>query len=189
MSGRKPPGDAGRGLSEDERELWTGITRSIKPLRRRAARSPTERSERDAKVSSHRSPSAVASEKPSRPEVRAAPPLAPVSRRTKQKLARGTEAIDDRVDLHGMTQVEAHGALLQFLRNAQHRGAKFVLVITGKGRARLASPREAGVLRREVPRWLKLPEFRDYVVGVESAHARHGGDGALYVRLRRARES
>jgi DNA-nicking Smr family endonuclease len=43
------------------------------------------------------------------------------------------------------------------------------------------------VLRRQVPHWLKLPELRDYVIGFESAHIAHGGEGALYVRVRRAR--
>jgi DNA-nicking Smr family endonuclease len=74
--------------------------------------------------------------------------------------------------------------LLRFLQAAQRDGAKFVLVITGKG-ARAQD--ERGVLKRQVPLWLKLPEFRAYVVGFEEAHIGHGGEGALYVRLRRAR--
>jgi DNA-nicking Smr family endonuclease len=86
-----------------------------------------------------------------------------------------------------LTQAQAQDALLRFLRHAQSDGMRFVLVITGKGRVRFNAEREAGVLRREVPRWLKLREFRDYVVGYEPAHVGHGGEGALYVRLRRAR--
>jgi DNA-nicking Smr family endonuclease len=104
----------------------------------------------------------------------------------KQKLARGTESIDGRLDLHGRTQAEAHAALLSFLRSAQRRGAKNVLVITGKGSGEYAA--ERGVLKRQVPMWLGLPEFRGYVVGFEQAHIGHGGEGALYVRLRKSRD-
>jgi DNA-nicking Smr family endonuclease len=100
----------------------------------------------------------------------------------KRGVVRGKQAIDARLDLHGLTQSEAHGALLRFLHNAQARDARLVLVITGKGRGG-----EPGVLRRQVPQWLGLPELRSLVVGFEDAGARHGGEGALYVRLRRAR--
>jgi DNA-nicking Smr family endonuclease len=100
----------------------------------------------------------------------------------KRGVARGKQAIDARLDLHGLTQSEAHAALLRFLRNAHRRDARLVLVITGKGRGG-----EPGVLRRQVPQWLGLPEFRSLVLGFEDAHVTHGGEGALYVRLRRAR--
>jgi DNA-nicking Smr family endonuclease len=104
-------------------------------------------------------------------------PLAPIARREKQHLVRGRAKIDARLDLHGSTQAEAHAALAHFLRGAQRKEAKFVLVITGK----------SGVLRRQVPQWLRLPELREVVVGFEEAHAAHGGEGALYVRIRRER--
>ncbi len=100
------------------------------------------------------------------------------------RVARGKEAIEARLDLHGLTQSEAHAALTRFLRSASARGVRLVLVITGKGRR---SDGEGGVLRRQVPHWLRLPEFRTFVIGFEDAHISHGGEGALYVRLRRAR--
>jgi DNA-nicking Smr family endonuclease len=106
-----------------------------------------------------------------------------LERRLKQRLARGTRAIDARLDLHGFTESEAHDALLRFLRSSQSKGAKVVLVITGKGRL----GREHGVLRRAVPLWLKLPEFRQAVVSFEPASVGHGGEGALYVRVRKVR--
>ncbi len=112
------------------------------------------------------------------------PALAPIDRRAKQRLARGTQAIDARIDLHGRTQGEAHAALLRFLHRAQANGAKTVLVITGKGRTPVS---ERGVLKRQVPMWLALPEFRSLVVGFGDAAIGHGGEGALYVRVRRAR--
>jgi hypothetical protein len=73
-----------------------------------------------------------------------------------------------------------------FLQRAHSDGLNFVLVITGKGRATGADP-ERGVLRRQVPQWLSLPEFRSLVVGFEEAHVGHGGEGALYVRIRRSK--
>ena len=84
-----------------------------------------------------------------------------------------------------MTQARAHGALLGFLRAARGKGAKVVLVITGKGGADAYG--ERGVLKRQVPMWLRLPEFRELVVGFEAAGVRHGGEGAMYVRVRRGR--
>jgi DNA-nicking Smr family endonuclease len=108
--------------------------------------------------------------------------MEPLTRRMKQRVARGKHQIDARLDLHGFTQHEAHEALLRFLRSANARDARLVLVITGKGRGG-----EIGVLRRQVPHWLALPEFRDLVIGFEDAAIGHGGEGALYVRVRRTR--
>jgi DNA-nicking Smr family endonuclease len=163
-----------RGLSAEEGKLWSDIMRSVAPLRRRRALAdpgpaPDKRGPLSAPVRSA----------PTRP----APQLEPFDRRLKQRLARGTAPIDARIDLHGKTQSAAYGQLLSFLRRAQAEGAKFVLVITGKGARDDGS--ERGVLKRQVPHWLELPEFRGYVVGFEHAHATHGGAGALYVRIRR----
>ena len=183
MSTRPP-----RRLSDDEHALWQGIARSVAPLRRKPK--PTrEKSEPDAAPAPRNDrkplPKPVPVPVSARPKPAPAPspPLAPLGRRMKQRLARGTEPIDGRLDLHGMTQAEAHAALLRYLRGAQDRGVKNILVITGKG------SRDAGrgVLKRQVPLWLKLPEFRSLVVGFEDAHVGHGGEGALYVRVRRSR--
>lgn len=182
----KPSGP--RRLSDDEYTLWTGITRSIRPLRRAPpAAKPSSEEPSPESIPNRHSTAGASDAKRSRSVVHQAPPLAPLGRRTRQKLARGTEAIDRRIDLHGLTQAEALGVLKRFLRDAQSEGARFVLVITGKGRGGAGGEWESGVLRRQVPRWLKLKEFRDYVIGIEPAHFRHGGEGAIYVRLRRLR--
>lgn len=97
----------------------------------------------------------------------------------KRKLARGRLPIEGRIDLHGMFQDEAHGLLLQFLLRAHDRGLRHVLVITGKG----ASYGSDGALKRAVPLWFSLPEFRPLISSYEPAARNHGGDGALYVRL------
>ena len=119
------------------------------------------------------------------PKPRSRPPLAPLGRRERSQLSRGRKEIDARLDLHGMTQTRAHGALSGFLQRAHSDGLTFVLVITGKGK--MGAESERGVLRRQVPQWLGLPEFRSLVVGFEEAHIGHGGEGALYVRIRRAK--
>ena len=180
-----------RKLSDDERVLWRQVTRSVAPLKRIQAKAtaedvevvpPNKKQAPKAKSVTHAAPVRT-------PVAPKPPPLAPLDRKQKKRLARGTEPIDARLDLHGCTQSEAHAALLQFLRRAQHNGARYVLVITGKGRLGAGDMlREVGVLKRQVPQWLRLPEFRAYVTGFEDAHIAHGGEGALYVRVRRVRD-
>lgn len=121
--------------------------------------------------------------------VPAAPPLAPIERRLRTQLRRGQQGVEAAIDLHGMRQDEAHLALRSFLRREQARGTRLALVVTGKGGpAPALFGEERGVLRRMVPHWLRLPEMRGLVLGFEEAEQRHGGSGALYVRLRRLRE-
>lgn len=171
-------GNKRRPLSREERVLWKAVTQSIVPRRK-----PVEIDD------VLESASAQAPEIPKRAATLAPtalpPPLAPLGRRMKQRVARGKEPIDGRLDLHGLTQSEAHSKLLWFLQTAATRDARLVLVITGKGRR--DGEGERGVLKRQVPHWLSLPEFRALVVGFEDAHISHGGEGALYVRLRRQR--
>ena len=167
----------GRRLSDDERVLWKGVTRSIAPLRKRLAgpaeTMPRLRRRRPREVA--RPAGAPVAE--NRAENGRAAAVAPLTRKTKQRIARGAHAIDGRLDLHGMTQNEAHDALLSFLRRRQARGAKVVLVITGKGGGGEGGGR--GVLKRMVPLWLGLPELRGLVIGFEAAGVGHGGEGAL----------
>ena len=182
-----------RKLSDDERTLWRDVTRSVAPLKR--ARIKAGQADREIVAPGDPAPSKAKPSPParvtkSRPAdvVKPAPMPALLDRKQKKRLARGSEPIDARIDLHGLTQSEAHSALLHFLRRAQHREARFVLVITGKGRFKPGDiSREVGVLKRQVPQWLRLPEFRVYVTGFEDAHIAHGGEGALYVRVRRVR--
>ena len=182
-----------RPLSEEERALWDTVTRAIAPLRRRKAARIKEAAE--AEEVAARAPAKPARNAVKTPAAPAAPiqrpgppPLAPLGRRMRQKLARGSENIDARIDLHGMTQADAHAALAHFLRRAQHNGSRVVLVITGKGARTGADPyAERGVLRRQVPHWLESAELRPFVVGFESATLGHGGAGALYVRVRKQR--
>jgi DNA-nicking Smr family endonuclease len=180
-----------RGLSEEERALWESVAKQVKPLRKRhralkASAAPAEAALRAAPKAAaspkHVMPARIAAPPTPKPSP---PPLAPIGRRERSHLSRGRKEIDARLDLHGMTQTRAHRALFGFLQRAHHDGLTFVLIITGKGK--IGSESERGVLRRQVPQWLVLPEFRSLVVGFEEAHIGHGGEGALYVRVRRAR--
>jgi DNA-nicking Smr family endonuclease len=179
-----------RGLTEEERALWESVAKQVKPLRKkpRAAKphSTEIQTEAPAAVKPAAAPKPRVSVQTVSPPKPVAPPLAPLGRRERSKLSRGRMEIDARLDLHGMTQTRAHRALFGFLQRAHHEGLTFVLVITGKGKMGVAES-ERGVLRRQVPQWLSLPEFRSLVVGFEEAHIGHGGEGALYVRIRRSR--
>lgn len=178
-----------RGLSEEDRALWESVAKQVKPLRKRQRISKPLLVSAEAK--SKVAPKHAASPKPVAPQrivipsKPSPPPLAPIGRRERSHLSRGRKEIDARLDLHGMTQTRAHRALFGFLQRAHHDGLTFVLIITGKGK--IGAESERGVLRRQVPQWLGLPEFRSLVVGFEEAHIGHGGEGALYVRVRRAR--
>jgi len=138
----------------------------------------------------------------SRPQVvRKSRPVKPASAKpggsgldgnTAEKLKRGRLAPGARIDLHGLTEDRAHQALLGFLQRTQKDGVKLALVITGKGNAKddngaAWTMRRHGVLKEMVPRWLNEKEFAALIAGSGPAHRRHGGDGALYVYLRKIR--
>jgi DNA-nicking Smr family endonuclease len=177
----------GRRLSSDDIELWTGVTRSVRPLRKRTRTVEAIAEATAAPPKPARAPKRIAlpsSVTAPPPAPKKTPAIAPLDRKAKQKIARGRDTIDARLDLHGHTQVEAHDALYRFLRRTQAKGGRVVLVITGKGGR---GENDRGVLKRAVPLWLALPEFRELVIGFDSAAIPHGGEGALYVRLRKSR--
>jgi DNA-nicking Smr family endonuclease len=188
-----PPPRRKRALSEEERVLWESVAKQTKPLRKRSRAAKPQLAAPDSQTPVATKAAAAPKAHPPakvphapRPDLPpAAPPLAPLGRRERSQLSRGRKEIDARLDLHGMTQTRAHRALSGFLQRAHSEGLTFVLVITGKGR--MGAESERGVLRRQVPQWLSLPEFRSLVVGFEEAHIGHGGEGALYVRIRRSR--
>ncbi|MDF2116943.1 Smr/MutS family protein [Roseiarcaceae bacterium H3SJ34-1] len=183
-------------LARHEIELWNLVTRHVKPFREAkpvepppaeeaklpAVPPPPGKMERPAKKGQ-----LIKANKPV--PVPPPPALAPLERRMRQRLTRGRLPIDATLDLHGMHQAVAHAELVSFLHRAQAAGARVVLVITGKGLTKQSSDggewREPGVLRRNTPHWLRSPQLRSVVVGFEEASVRHGGAGALYVRLRR----
>jgi len=185
MSGRsrKP-------LSLEDRILWQKVAKSVKPLAGKAVD--------DEEVEADEFAIMLEASQPVLPKQTQMPPAPPVpasaaprlpaqgiDRPTRVRLARGRLPIEGKVDLHGLTQSQAHALLLSFLRRAHADGRRHVLVVTGKG----ASLGSEGVLRRAVPGWLATPPFRSLVSAHEWAAIRHGGSGALYVRLRRREPS
>lgn len=194
MAGRRR-----RGLTGEEQALWERAMRRTRPWRAGGtdAHPVNEVAATSFDLAEGRPPASPAATAPTgSPPSAAAPARTPggtqftgIDRRTEQRLRRGRAEVEARLDLHGMTQEAAHGALARFLVDAQARGRHMVLVITGKGgpageeREFGAAPR--GVLRRTVPHWLAEAALAPLVAGYAEAHPRHGGAGALYVRLRK----
>lgn len=183
----------GKTLTEAELALWRQVARSVKPLPGRAPLPPEPEAPPAPAQPAATALAALASASV-KPGIPAPPPLAPIEKRMRTQLRRGRQQADAKIDLHGMRQDEAHLALIAFLRREQRRGTKLVIVVTGKGAPNAAFSganligEERGVLRRMVPHWLRLPDLRPLVLGFEEAEQRHGGTGALYVRLRRLRD-
>ncbi|MFG1351751.1 Smr/MutS family protein [Xanthobacter autotrophicus] len=185
-----------RQLSAEERALWDHVVRSVTPLKLPAVPEDVAPLVPEPVPVAPEPPAApaktakVVRSKTSPPAPPPAPPLASLEPKTRRRLVRGAE-VDARLDLHGLTQAAAHRRLRLFLIEAQALGHSLVLVITGKGDPeRLMSTGPAfgegrGVLKRAVPLWLAEPDLRMIVVGFEAAGRRHGGEGALYVRIRR----
>ena len=168
-----------RRLSDEERSLWAGFTRSVVRLGRPAKETESSQATKRQIVSA-----ATENPRTAAPRAKGAAPVSSLMRRDRQRLSRGRQPVDAHIDLHGKTQREAHALLLRFFRRAQEDGAKFILVVTGKGGRGVAVAAEGGILRRQVPLWLSLPEFSRYVSAFGEADAAHGGAGALYVQLR-----
>jgi DNA-nicking Smr family endonuclease len=169
-------------LAAEDRILWEKVARTVTPLGPRLATGTEipEVQEFEAAMTEiplpHANPTAPAAKKaPAQPK----PPQA-LDPATARKIARGRLVIEARIDLHGLTQDEAHAMLLDFVARAAQRHVRTVLVITGKGR----SPRSEGALRRAVPMWLAQPAFARHVSGHAEAAPGHGGAGALYLRMR-----
>lgn len=198
MARRKP--------TEAELQLWQHVAQTAKPL-------PSKRRKR--KVSpAEPEPGVVVEKKPVPPAKRAKtktavilqpPAVIPhvalpkvhdlshgvtigIDRRQADRFRQGRLEIDGKIDLHGRTQVEAHDALHDFIHRAHRAGKRCLLVITGKGGMKtIGAERSQGILRQAVPRWLNEAGLRRYVLAFDHARPQHGGEGALYVLLKRDR--
>ncbi|MBC6416635.1 MAG: Smr/MutS family protein [Rhodospirillales bacterium] len=184
--------------SAEDLALWRKVARTVTPLKDRPNLPPPAKAALPAKPQAGAAPAA---RPPLRKPVSAqalspqaldaqtlggplqAGCLAGIDRRTSDRFRRGRMEIDATLDLHGMTQERAQAALRRFLHQAAGRNQRCLLVITGKGRA------ESGVLRRAVPLWLNDADLRPIVLAISPAQPNHGGQGALYVLLRRRRDA
>ncbi|MET1416336.1 Smr/MutS family protein [Roseibium sp. HPY-6] len=180
-------------LSPEDRELWGKVAKTLTPLHpdRLASLEADQPAPAEPKTAKPAKPPHTATAIKAPVAVKKTPSLPPLHQletKYRRKIVKGVRAIDARIDLHGLTQHQAHDRLRGFLYQAQARSHKVVLVITGKGSAmERAYMDERGILRRMVPQWLTMPDLRPVVLGYEEAHASHGGVGALYVRIRKRR--
>jgi DNA-nicking Smr family endonuclease len=179
---------AKRTPSREELELWRHVISDAKPLRGRPRPKrppPAEAEEPPAAAPKRRaspSPPTSAPAKPASPAL-ALDRSAGIDKRLAERLKRGQLPIEGTLDLHGLTQAEAHRRLDAFIGAGFAAGRRCLLVITGKG---LARP-EAGILREMLPRWLNEAPNRGRVLAIARAQPRHGGTGALYLLLKRQR--
>ncbi|MEK9672086.1 MAG: Smr/MutS family protein [Rhodospirillaceae bacterium] len=173
---------------DDDAALWAQLTDGVTPL-------PGRRQKTDAPLPPPVKPKALKRARPAQPLPTPLPALPPsaaaelthgrapgLDRRTQTNLRRGKLDVEGKIDLHGLTQTEAHRALIAFLTNARNQGKRAVIVVTGKG---LKETGEVGVLRKAVPGWLNAPPLKPMIHAFDYAARQHGGEGALYVLLKR----
>lgn len=181
-----------RAVTPDEARVWRAVTRDVAPLPGKAVEDEAEEVSAAPDPAPSPPPQPIPADwlerlRPAPPRPLAKPDLvagAPVGldKRTGERLKKGEMEIDGRLDLHGMTQDAAHGALLSFITRAYDSGRRCLLVITGKG----GRP-GPGVLKTQVPRWLNQAPLRERIIGFSWAQPKHGGEGALYVLIKRRR--
>lgn len=196
-----------RRLTEDELALWQAVAKSVTPLKRRRAKKPAAETATDGGASTARPATATKAppgKQPKRPKgpspvptpavaaPKPLPPLTPtpsagampgIDKRQGERFRRGQMAIEGKIDLHGRTQAEAHDALQHFIERAYKAGKRQLLVITGKGMTQSKS----GILKTNVPRWLNEAPMRRLILAISQARPEHGGEGALYILLKRAK--
>jgi DNA-nicking Smr family endonuclease len=177
---------------DDDHQLWARIAETATPLRKR--RPAIVKPLPNKPETMQRAPKAEPERKLPKPQPKTmpVPQHAALDRQTSRQLERGRLEVEAKLDLHGMRQRDAHAALRRFLKSAQAKNYRHVLVITGKGATQEAAKsfyeeESRGVLRQAVPQWLSDPEFASIVVSFSQAPRRLGGEGALYVRLRKPR--
>lgn len=174
-----------------ERELWRTAMRDVRPLRgQKAAKPKTEDTPSAPPKPSAPKAQATKPSAPAPPPPKPEPPelaigrIADVDKRLAERLRRGQLSIEGKLDLHGLTQQEAHDQLSGFIALSQKQGRRCILVVTGKGAWREG----AGILREMVPRWLNERLNRARVLAIAQAQPQHGGAGALYILLKRLRD-
>jgi len=167
-----------RPLRPEELRVWSLVAGTVLPLPGRDAPVPPSATQlAAAEAPAHVAPSPSPRSAPPRPRNR----LDGIEPNRRHLIVREREPIAARLDLHGLDQDRARAALEGFLRRAWDEGVRSALVITGKG------VQGDGILRRRAPEWLAAPHLAEIVAGISEAHRRHGGEGAIYVALKRKR--
>ncbi len=195
-----------RKLRPEEREIWNQVAASATPLvpKKRIeehAKGPAFADEREPEVPPAFQPPNFrvgqrAQHKPGKHDI--APSVASslasarvdMDKKAFARLKRGKLQPEARLDLHGMTLSQAHPALINFVLRSSSEGKRLILIITGKGKQSSDCgpiPQRVGVLKHQVPQWLRMAPLSGAVLQISESHVRHGGAGAYYVYLRRMR--
>ena len=179
-----------RTLRPEERALWDKVVASVAPLHRLEARAAAEVSPAETV-----SPAAPAKPAVAKPRPRLSQPAVPAAARPvpgmtldstwDRRLGRGLVAPDFTVDLHGHNLATAYAMLDGRLEQAIASGARLMLLITGKPPKGERWPVARGAIRAAVGDWLHASRHAGAIAAVRNAHPRHGGEGALYIVLRR----
>jgi DNA-nicking Smr family endonuclease len=164
-------------LAGEDARLWSLVTATVRPLPGRIVPKVAAAPAADRKAPAAGVPAPISAPKPA--AVKRPGPPDPIEPRRRRNLARGRAALEATLDLHGHSEWQAQDALRAFLLRAHEQGLRAVLVITGRGLA------GGGIIRRRAPEWLAAPELRGVVAGFSESHQRHGGEGALYVAIKR----
>ena len=194
MCAKRTKNDRDARDNRDDNELWAEVTKTVTPAKREDVLFRPATSPRVTAAKAHKKKATAAISPPlAKPQISAeskpadlrsfVPAMrAGIDNASAKRMTKGTFEIDERLDLHGKTEAIAHKALLQFVQTASMRGARTLLIITGKGAG------GQGVLRRKVPEWLKDYPLKPHILAISQASPKDGGGGALYVRLRRLRD-
>lgn len=183
-----------RGLSREDLRIWRAVAESVAPLAGKAL-PPPDPDEAAAPPTTDKPPARprakAAVPSPAKPRSTALHELDAstahgIDHRMAQRFRRGQLPIDGTIDLHGLTRERAHDALNRYLAQAQARGDRCVIVVTGKGQKGPLEP-HTGVLKATLPRWLNDAPNRARVLAFAPARPQHGGAGAFYVLLKRTR--
>jgi DNA-nicking Smr family endonuclease len=173
-----------RRLSETDQALWATYASQIRPLRGRAAQAPALPAPAVAapQVSQAQAPRPKVAAQASKPRMMASPLAVGtqpggIDKATWHRFQSGKLMTARTLDLHGMTAQRAFHALVAFLRSAHAEQVRCVEVVTGRG-----SGDAGGVIRREFPHWLNLPEIRPLILGAAHPHALNPGSVRLILR-------
>ncbi|MEM7643396.1 MAG: Smr/MutS family protein [Pseudomonadota bacterium] len=191
-----------RRLSSEDREVWARYSRTTEPLDHRPRapdpHQPVDDSFPTRPIAPIRPFSLGDKAKPHglshslAPSIReevAGHPLR-MDAKAHKRMRSGKLRPEGKLDLHGMTLDRAHPALIRFVLDGHAQGKRLLLIVTGKGKSKPSvgpMPNRLGVLKHQVPQWLRMPPLSNVVLQIDEAHRSHGGSGAYYVYLRRTR--
>jgi DNA-nicking Smr family endonuclease len=188
-----------RRLHPEERSLWNRVIETVKPLhpvnppraKRGGAAGVAEPQRDHAKHGGGVSPNAAKTPPPllrngPPPQARLGEDNKSLDSHWERRFHKGAVIPDISIDLHGQGLASAHARLDRALDQAIHQKLRVILLVTGKARAHdRASGQGRGAIAAVVRDWLNASRHASHIAAVRQAHPRHGGDGALYIVLKK----